>query len=121
MPAKHSTKPVRSKTVKQADSLQSTGSASGSRSRIWRQRLEELAAFKKTYGHCCVSTLDKRHVSLGNWVRTQRGRRRRGQLSQEQIRVLDQLGFSWEGKSELERRRQVKWEAKYEALAAYQR
>ncbi len=91
-------------------------------SRVWERRLKELAAFKKEHGHCGVSTLDKRHASLGYWVRTQRGRRRRGQLSQEQIGVLDELGFSWDGWGERSgERSQARWESMYEALAAYQR
>jgi len=118
MPAKHSIKPVQSTASKQADRWYPARSASVPANLIGRQRLEELAAFKKEHGHCCVSTLDKRHARLGYWVRTQRGRRRRGQLSQEQIRILDELGFSWDVQGG---RNRARWESMYEALAAYQR
>ena len=89
--------------------------ASGLPNAAWTQRLKELAAFKEMYGHCRVSTLSKSHAGLGNWVRTQRGYRRRGQLSPEQIRVLDAMGFLWEPI------KRVGWDATFRALAAYWR
>ncbi len=112
-----STKQVRSAATKQAGRLHPASSASVPARLIWRRWLEELAAFKKEHGHCCVSTLDERHFQLGNWVRTQRGRRKRGKLSEEQIGVLDEVGFFWDGHE----RYRVKWESMCEALAAYQR
>jgi hypothetical protein len=118
MPTGHSTKPVRSAANKQTGGLQPAPSASDPRTRNWRRRLEELVAFKKEYGHCCVSTLDKRHTGLGNWVRIQRSRRKQGQMSQDQINILNELGFSWDGQGE---RNRVRWETMYEALVAYQR
>jgi len=118
MPTRRTAKPVRSVASRQAGRSQPARSVSVPRSDTWRQRLEELAAFKKEHGHCCVSTLDKKHATLGYWVRTQRGRRRRGRLSQEQIGVLDELEFFWDGRRE---RNKVKWESMYRALAAYQR
>jgi hypothetical protein len=61
----------------------------------WESKYQALVEYQRTHGHCNVSTLDKEHASLGNWVRTQRGLRRRGELSEERIRRLDLLGFSW--------------------------
>ena len=128
MPTKHPTKPMRSTAIKQADRPQPTRSAAAPFNPHWRRRLKELAAFKKKYGHCCVSTLGS-HASLGNWVRTQRGRRRRGQLSQEQIRILDELGFCWgvrrkafQPKARMTEAEinQATWESMYEVLVAYQ-
>ena len=98
MPTKQNKKPTRSPAVKQPGTGRPAHSISISPA--WERRLKELAAFKKEHGQGNVSTLDKRHASLGNWVRTQRGRRRRGQLSQEQIRILDELGFSWKVRQE---------------------
>ena len=40
--------------------------------RRWDDRLRELAAFKKRFGHCLVPTKFERNAALGNWVRTQR-------------------------------------------------
>jgi len=86
--------------------------------KAWESKYAALVEFQRIHGHCRVSTLSKDHASLGNWVRTQRGRRRRGQLSQEQIRSLDRLGFSWELQG---KRSRASWESMYEALAVYQR
>jgi hypothetical protein len=92
----------------------------------WMQHLQELAAFKNKFGHCFVSTLDKKYSTLGLWVRTQRGLRRRGELSTEKIRQLDEMGFVWEVSqktlpyiAELKRRAQLQWDSMYKALAAY--
>jgi hypothetical protein len=63
---------------------------------LWDSHYAALAAFKKKHGHCNVSMLWNEHASLGNWVRTQRVRRRRGKLTERQIRRLDELGFLWE-------------------------
>ena len=63
---------------------------------LWELKYAELVEFQRVHGHCRVSTLSKEQASLGNWVRTQRGRRRKGQLTDEQIRRLDALGFLWE-------------------------
>ena len=121
MPKKHSTKPVRSVATRQAGRLPSAQRATGRNSRTWMQRLEELAAYKKEHGHCCVSTLDETYASLGNWVRTQRSLRRKGQLREQRIRTLDELGFVWDMRKECVRGQRTKWAASYEALAAYQR
>jgi hypothetical protein len=96
-----------------------------------------LLAFKRQFGHCRVSTLSKTHASLRNWVRTQRSKRRKGNLTEEQIRLLNELNFTWGfpkttsqdamkpkvkrmTQAELEQVNRAKWEAMYRALAAYQ-
>ena len=119
MPKTHSTKPVRSVAARQARRLPPARATSVSRNREWLRRLKELAAFKKEHGHCSVSTLDKRHAGLGEWVRTQRSRRSLGQMSEERIRALDELGFPWNVPSVRERMAEERWQAMYEALAAY--
>jgi uncharacterized protein YjiS (DUF1127 family) len=67
---------------------------------VWETHFSELEAFKKTYGHCKVSTLSKTHAILANWVHIQRNRRKHGKLSEEQSRRLDELGFVWDGRQE---------------------
>lgn len=52
--------------------------------------------YLRKHGHCRISTLDKDHAKLGNWGRTQRGKRRKGKLPPEQIRKLDAIGVAWE-------------------------
>jgi hypothetical protein len=111
MSTKHSTKSVRSATNKRAAPSQPPRPVSGP----WNRHLEELAAFKKEHGHCRVPVAFKACPSLARWVVAQRYARRKGRLSAERIRRLDKLGFAWDVM------KQERWEAKYEALAAYRR
>jgi hypothetical protein len=62
----------------------------------WDTMYSALAEYQKEYGHCRVSTLSKTHTRLGRWVQTQRARKREGKLSEERIRRLDLLGFTWD-------------------------
>jgi len=64
----------------------------------WERMYLALAKYRKKHGHCRVSTLSPTDAKLGNWVRTQRVRKRKGTLDAEHIRRLDQLGFAWEGR-----------------------
>ena len=130
MTKKHYTQSIQSAATEQAGLVSPARSPSDARSDAWKRRLHELAAFKREFGHCCVSTLSKDHASLGNWVRTQRGRRRLGRLSREQISLLDELGFSWgvlpaelqsETAAEPADAGGASWEIQCAALAAFQR
>jgi hypothetical protein len=113
--------PVRTAADKVSNRLEATAVIDIPLGRNWKQRLAELAAFKKKHGHCRVSTLSKNNASLGNWVRTQRGRRRRGELNPTQIRSLDRLGFAWDVNRELEELKPASWEHMFRALKAYRR
>ena len=62
----------------------------------WESNYSALVDFQREYGHCRVSTLSKTHAALGNWVRTLRGKKRRGRLSADKILRLDALGFTWD-------------------------
>jgi hypothetical protein len=64
----------------------------------WESKYAALVEFQRTHGHCRVSVLSKDHARLSNWVRTMRGNRKRGKLSEERIRRLDELGFVWDGR-----------------------
>jgi hypothetical protein len=70
------------------------------------QSLAALAEYKKAHGHCRLPIGNKEHAGLGNWVMTQRAHFRKGKLSQEQIRRLDDLGFVWDASGEAWERRQ---------------
>ena len=68
--------------------------------RRWERMYAALVAYRKRHGHCRVSTLSPIDAKLGNWVRAQRAKYRKGTLSPERIRRLEELGFEWEGKAE---------------------
>jgi predicted helicase len=57
-----------------------------------------LEAYKKTYGDCLVDGRFKTQdgYALGSWVYGLRKRRKKGFLTKEQIRTLDELGFVWD-------------------------
>jgi len=63
-------------------------------SEAWFEMLEKLRRFKKRFGHCNVGTYGE-DIPLGRWAVSQRGRRKKGALSEGQIRFLDELGFVW--------------------------
>ena len=68
---------------------------------MWNQRLDELKAFRSPNGHCNVPYVYPPNRKLGHWVRNQRtqySRRRAGKkhrLTDERMRKLEELGFSW--------------------------
>lgn len=61
----------------------------------WEKRFEELKQFKEENGHCNVATQSEESKSLGKWVYSQRHRRKEGLLTEDQIKLLDSLGFNW--------------------------
>jgi hypothetical protein len=99
------------------DSVESSSSPVGKRPRVrqhvfaaskqnqsdlkWKQRFEELEAFKAQHGHCTVPVRDTKNKSLGVWVSTQRTmhrKMRQGQesyLNPERIQLLSGLGFKF--------------------------
>ena len=78
----------------------------------WEAKYEALVAYCRTHSHCRVPSKDYSHLS--KWVARQRVAKRKGKLSAERVRRLNKLKFSWGS------RKEARWEAKYEALAAYQ-
>ncbi len=62
---------------------------------LWEIRFAQLAAFRERFGHCRVPRAWREVPGLGNWTRTQRAVRRKGQLKPERIRRLEGIGFEW--------------------------
>ncbi len=85
----------------------------------WESKYAALVEYQRIHGHCRVPPLFKDPPSLGHWVSRMRRFKRRGTLSEERIRRLDELGFAWEGA--LKETWAEAWESKYAALAEYQR
>jgi superfamily II DNA or RNA helicase len=79
---------------------------------VWNERFTELKAFKATEGHCNVPQRWSKNPQLGKWVRTQRGCRQEGILSEERIQRLDQIGFVWDSLDAL-------WEQRFSELEAF--
>ena len=63
---------------------------------LWEKRFTELLEFKKTYDHCDVPKDWSENPKIGTWVNNQRRNKKKGILSAERIRRLDEVGFLWD-------------------------
>jgi len=79
----------------------------------WNERFEQLKQYKKDDGNCDVSNLRR----LGKWVHNQCTACRKGKLSKESIKLLDEIGFSWNPGKEL--RKVGGWEERFKELKEY--
>ena len=61
----------------------------------WKLRLQQLADYKRRFGHCNVSATWEENPSLGVWINHVRALRRQGRLSVERIAALDAIRFAW--------------------------
>ena len=73
------------------------------RNAAFDKRIDELADFKKEFGHCNVPSRFSDNPSLGYWCRDlrygykklQKGEKPRLNLSEERIERLEEVGFQW--------------------------
>ncbi|KAL7525633.1 hypothetical protein ACHAXR_001088, partial [Thalassiosira sp. AJA248-18] len=65
------------------------------RRQSWDQQFKELEEFKQRSGHCNVPQKFSANPQLGDWVHNQRAMRKKGKLSDEHIRRLENIGFLW--------------------------
>ena len=61
----------------------------------WDQRIKDLKAFKKKYGHCNVPSRYQPDLALGHWVYWVRRKKKHCKLTEKKVRCLDALGFVW--------------------------
>ena len=59
----------------------------------WTARYNELVAYKQKYGHCYVPHDYDKNIDLGRWVNNVRQQFRNGQLSDERVAMLKEIGF----------------------------
>jgi superfamily II DNA or RNA helicase len=76
----------------------------------WEEKISELEAYFVKHGHIEVSQRKKETRSLSTWMSRQR--KKKAELSVEQIRRLDALGFVWDTY-------ETKWEEKISELEAF--
>ncbi|MDD4880033.1 MAG: helicase associated domain-containing protein [Gallionellaceae bacterium] len=60
---------------------------------VWDGRFDELLKYREKYGNVDVPA--NWPAGLGSWVATQRGKKRRGDLTNEQVQKLDEVGVNW--------------------------
>lgn len=92
------------------DRLNSIGFVWEARGAFWEEMFEELVEYKIKHGDCNVPDKWPKNLKLGTWVTTRRNGKDR--LTNEQIKLLNDLGFVWEPIEAL-------WEKMFEALAEY--
>jgi len=62
----------------------------------WNKQYEQLKVFKQKHGHLDVPRREERYKSLGWWVYNMRQMKKKGKMSNERIKKLDEIGFEWE-------------------------
>ncbi len=78
----------------------------------WEVMFEALVEFKGKNGHCNVTRGDEETLSLGNWVTTQRQRKRVNRLSDYAVGRLKEIGFEWDTLAAI-------WESMYASLCEF--
>ncbi|WP_082192338.1 DEAD/DEAH box helicase [Chlamydia suis] len=62
---------------------------------VWEKNFLELQRFRKEHGHCKVPQRYPQNPFLGSWVSIQRRCFKKGDLSEDRIARLEELGFVW--------------------------
>jgi hypothetical protein len=83
---------------------------------VWEKKYHELLLFKDKNCHCGVPQIYPDNPGLGIWVQRQRSMYRKRKLSEERINKLNNIGFNWNPKSELEH---SIWEKRYFQLIKF--
>mmetsp|Transcript_27298 Transcript_27298/g.40299 ORF Transcript_27298/g.40299 Transcript_27298/m.40299 type:complete len:600 (-) Transcript_27298:42-1841(-) len=86
----------------------------------WQANLDALAKFKNKFGHCNVPFNYFESPELGRWVKRQRfnyrlmqkGDTSKTHITEERIRVLEDLGMVWD-------LHEVQWQKMYKLLTEY--
>lgn len=68
----------------------------GAFAKQWLDHYEQLKDFKKAHGHVNVTRTTKGYQHLGSWIATQRRKLRRGKLTEDQFKILSDLGLEWD-------------------------
>jgi hypothetical protein len=61
----------------------------------WEEMFTKLKEYKNKRGDCNVSKHRTENKQLGLWVSRQRSNYRKGQLTEERIKRLEDIGFVW--------------------------
>ncbi len=77
----------------------------------WEDMFKALVEFKNNNGHCNVPQRWPVNQRLGIWVSNQRRRWKEKQLTEERIKRLNELGFTWDV--------QALWERMFNVLTEY--
>lgn len=93
-------------TQDRVDLLNKEGFVWDSHEVVWRERYEQLRRYKDIHGHCRVPSYCKENPQLATWVKCQRRQYKlfwegkRSSMSAERTKLLEDIGFVWEVRSE---------------------
>ena len=87
----------------------------------WERKISELKAYKSKTGHTNVPRNFSLNLALGDFVHNQREAKKNNMLSQDKVKELTELGFSWSkpDKTKKPKTHASKWEGNFLALQAY--
>ena len=80
----------------------------------WQQGYTILCKYRKKYGSCAVKSdyVTDDGYRLGSWVNNQRTGYKKGRLSDEHIRLLEEIGFVWDPS-------RTQWQMKLDSARRY--
>jgi hypothetical protein len=78
----------------------------------WNNMFSQLVEYRNKNGHCNVPYNWNQNSKLAKWVSTQRKRQIQGMLSEDQVQMLQNIGFIW-------KRHEAAWNEMYEKLFRY--
>eukprot|EP00957_Ditylum_brightwellii_P057976 4395799-Ditylum_brightwellii.AAC.1 len=94
------------------EQLNSIGFTWDEHEQLWKDKFDQLCAFKAQNGHCNVSKFDAQKKSLGGWVNQQRFLYKKNTLSSSRTEQLNSIGFIWDKRDQL-------WKDKFDQLCAF--
>jgi hypothetical protein len=80
----------------------------------WAYMYEKLKEYKELFGTVAVPQRYKGHSGLGQWTSGQRKKFKAGKLSEERVRKLREVGFSFDEK-------EAQWNETYQLLVDYKK
>ncbi len=79
----------------------------------WQEMYKQLKTYHADHGDADVPQRWKQNLKLASWVASQRNLHKAGRLDHHQVRLLDELGFSWK------LRERGSWEDRLAEVAAF--
>lgn len=83
----------------------------------WNIQYNRLVQYQKEHGNCYVPLKDGYGGSLREWVQRQRDEGRLQHLATKHRRLLDKIGFNWDG----QQANQDRWDKRFAKLAAFKK
>lgn len=106
-----------SEKIGKLDSIGFVWDAATANDTNWNGMLEDLKKYKEENGNCRVPYRKKDYSQLANWVSRHRQLYKKGNLSEDRISKLNEVGFVWDATSDNE----AKWNEQFEKLKQYKK